>query len=139
MTRGKSGLYFRLIKTNYDVNVQANAKWQLLSDLLLSHCVHLLIFTRTWPLAWHSLTTKITNQFSFSHFRNFIGDQVEYISSNLDTIQYQLANHPLMLDNSLFYDVFGNEGGHPCQVSQVYKNGSFKVNEFHYPSFCPGY
>jgi len=47
--------------------------------------------------------------------RNFIGDQVEYISSNLDTIQYQLANHPLMLDNSLFYDVFGNEGGHPCQ------------------------
>ncbi|XP_029195975.1 heat shock factor protein 4-like isoform X2 [Acropora muricata] len=46
---------------------------------------------------------------------NFIGDQVEYISSNLDTIQYQLANHPLMLDNSLFYDVFGNEGGHPCQ------------------------
>ncbi|XP_068697293.1 heat shock factor protein-like isoform X1 [Montipora capricornis] len=47
--------------------------------------------------------------------RNFIGDQVDFISSNLDNIQYQLANHPLMLDNSLFYDVFGHEGGHPTQ------------------------
>jgi len=37
---------------------------------------------------------------------------VDYISQNLDNIQYQLANHPVMLDNSLFYDVFGHEGSH---------------------------
>ncbi len=48
--------------------------------------------------------------FFFYHFRNYIGDQVEYISQNLDNIQSQLANHTMMLDNSLFYDVFGQEG-----------------------------
>ena len=42
---------------------------------------------------------------------------MDYISQNLDNIQYQLTNHPVMLDNSLFYDVFGYEGGHPGQVS----------------------
>lgn len=50
------------------------------------------------------------------HFRNYLGDQVDYISQNLDTIQYQLTNHPMMLDNSLFYDVFGHEGVPPGQV-----------------------
>lgn len=47
--------------------------------------------------------------------RNFIGDQVDYISQNLENIQYQLANHPMVLDNSIFFDVFGHEGGHPVQ------------------------
>ena len=50
------------------------------------------------------------------NFRNFIGDQVDYISQNLENIQYQLANHPMVLDNSIFFDVFGHEGGHPVQV-----------------------
>jgi len=44
---------------------------------------------------------------------------VDYISQNLDNIQYQLANHPVMLDNSLFYDVFGHEGSHLGQVSSL--------------------
>lgn len=63
-----------------------------------------------------NLDVALTIFLSLSIFRNYIGDQVDYISQNLDNIQYQLANHPLMLDNSLFYDVFGQEGGHPSQV-----------------------
>ena len=47
--------------------------------------------------------------------RGFIGEQVDYNSQMLDNIQYQLANHPMVLDNSLFYDVFGHEGA-PGQV-----------------------
>lgn len=47
--------------------------------------------------------------------RNYIGDQVDYISQNLDNIQFQLANHSMVLDNSLFYDVFGHEGVPPGQ------------------------
>lgn len=47
--------------------------------------------------------------------QNFIGDQVDYISQNLDNIQYQLTNHPLMMDNSFFYDIFGHEGVPPGQ------------------------
>lgn len=54
--------------------------------------------------------------FLFYHFRNYIGDQVDYISQNLDNIQFQLANHSMVLDNSLFYDVFGHEGVPPGQV-----------------------
>ena len=56
--------------------------------------------------------------FFFYHFRNYLGDQVEYISQNLDNIQYQLASHPLMMDNNLLYDVFGYESGAPGQVRQ---------------------
>jgi len=41
---------------------------------------------------------------------------VDYISQNLDNIQFQLANHSMVLDNSLFYDVFGHEGVPPGQV-----------------------
>jgi len=41
---------------------------------------------------------------------------VDYISQNLDNIQYQLTNHPLMMDNSFFYDIFGHEGVPPGQV-----------------------
>ncbi|XP_027052222.1 heat shock factor protein-like isoform X1 [Pocillopora damicornis] len=42
--------------------------------------------------------------------RNFIGEQVDYNSQMLENIQYQLSNHPMILDNSLFYDVFGHDG-----------------------------
>jgi len=41
---------------------------------------------------------------------NFIGEQVDYNSQMLENIQYQLSNHPMILDNSLFYDVFGHDG-----------------------------
>ena len=41
---------------------------------------------------------------------------MDYISQNLDNIQFQLANQSMVLDNSLFYDVFGHEGVPPGQV-----------------------
>ena len=55
--------------------------------------------------------------------RNFIGEQVDYNSQMLENIQYQLSNHPMILDNSLFYDVFGHDGapGAPGQVLKVYR------------------